>query len=62
MLACKDGAYPWVEHPKGALLRQALALPANIRLDWKSSPGTSALAYFLKIVNYDSKKFYDITP
>jgi len=30
---------------KGALLGQAAALPANIRLGWKGLPGTNAQAY-----------------
>jgi hypothetical protein len=30
---------------KGALLRQALALHANIQLGWKGLPGTNTLAY-----------------
>jgi hypothetical protein len=35
-----------VEHLKGASLGYAPALPANIRLGWKSLPGTNALAYY----------------
>jgi hypothetical protein len=38
--------YTRVEHLKGASLRQALALPENIRLGWKSLPGTNFLAYY----------------
>ncbi len=33
---------------KGASLRYAPALPANIRLGWKGLPGTNALAYYEK--------------
>ncbi len=34
-------------HLLGApLLARLLALPANIRLDWKGLPGTKALAYY----------------
>jgi hypothetical protein len=44
----RPGAYPKVEHLKGASLRKALALFANIRLDWKGLPGTNALAYYEK--------------
>jgi hypothetical protein len=35
-----------VEQLKGASLRYALALLANIRLGWKGITGTSTLAYF----------------
>jgi len=45
MFVCEPGAYPRVEHLKGASLRKALALPANIRQGWKSLPGTNTLAY-----------------
>ncbi len=31
---------------KGASLRQALALPANITLGWRGLPGTNTLAYY----------------
>ncbi len=31
---------------KGASLRQALALPADIRLRWNGLPGTNTLAYY----------------
>jgi hypothetical protein len=34
-----------------------LTLPANIRLGWKSLPGTNSSQ---KFVNYGSKKFYNI--
>ncbi len=40
----RTGAYPRVEHLKGASLGYALALPTNIRLGWKGLPGTNALA------------------
>jgi hypothetical protein len=30
----RPGAYPRVEHLKGASLESALVLPANIRLGW----------------------------
>jgi len=39
-------AYPRVEHLKGASLRKALALPANIRQGWKGLPGTNTPAYY----------------
>ncbi len=42
----RPGAYPRVEHLQGTSLRQAPALPATIRLGWKSLPGTNDLAYF----------------
>jgi hypothetical protein len=41
----KAGAYLGVEHLKGASIRQALALPTNIRLDWKGFPRTNTLDY-----------------
>jgi len=40
------GAYPTVEHLKGALLGLAPALPSNIRLGRKGMPGTDILAYY----------------
>jgi len=42
----RPGAHPRVEYLKGASLRQAPALPANIRLGWESLPGTNTLAYY----------------
>ncbi len=42
------GAYPRLEHLKGASLRKAVALPANIREGWKYLPGTNTLAYYEK--------------
>jgi len=42
MFVGKAGAYPRLEHLKGASLGKALALPANIRL---GLPGTNTLAY-----------------
>ncbi len=50
-----------MEHLKGALLRQASALPANNRLFWKSLPGTNTLAYY-KMCKLRPKKFYKIAP
>ncbi len=35
-----------MEHLKGASLRQAPDLPANIRLYWKGLPDTNTLAYY----------------
>ncbi len=35
----RQGAYPKGEHSKGASLVYATALPANIRLGWKSLSG-----------------------
>ncbi len=42
----RPGAYPRVEHLQGALLGEALALPAIIRLGWKGLPVTNTLAYY----------------
>ncbi len=46
MFARKPGAYPRVEHLKGAALEEAVALLANIRLGWKGLPGTNTLAFY----------------
>jgi hypothetical protein len=35
-----------LEHLKGASLGYAPALPTNIRLGWRSLPGTNTLAYY----------------
>ncbi len=35
-----------MEHLKGASLRYAPALSANIKLGWKGLPGTHTLAYY----------------
>jgi hypothetical protein len=40
------GAYPRLEHPTGASLGEALALPSNIRLGLKSLSGANALANY----------------
>ncbi len=45
----RQGAYPRLEHLKGALLGWPTALPANIRLGCKG--------LFGKLVNYGRKKF-----
>jgi hypothetical protein len=42
----RPGAYPRVEHPKGASIGLPLALPANITLGWKGLPGTNTQAYY----------------
>ncbi len=42
---------------KGVLQGQALALPANIRLGWKGSPGTKHSSLLQKSVNYVRKSF-----
>ncbi len=44
-LMVRPGAYPRMEHLKGALLGQTPALPTNIRLGWKYLPATNTLAY-----------------
>jgi hypothetical protein len=41
MFESKAGAYPRVEHLKGASLG-----PANIRLGWRGLPETNTLAYY----------------
>ncbi len=45
----RSGTYPRLEHVKGASLRQASALPANIRLSQKGFPGSNILAYYKKL-------------
>jgi hypothetical protein len=42
----RPGDYPRVEHLKGASLGWTPAFPANIRLGWKSLPGTNAQTYY----------------
>ncbi len=59
LICVRPGAYPRVEHLKGALLGQTPALPTNIRLGWKSLSGTNT-SLFTKSVNYIRKKFYNI--
>ncbi len=56
-----EGAYPRVEHLKGASLRQAPALTANIRLGWKGLAGTNT-SLLQKSVYYDRKGFYSTSP
>jgi len=46
MLVGRPGAYPRLEHMKGASLGKATALPANIGLGWKDLPGTNTLALY----------------
>jgi hypothetical protein len=46
-----------VEHPKGSSMGQAPVLPTNVILSWKGLPGTNALAYYEKFVNYGRKKY-----
>jgi hypothetical protein len=46
-----------VEHLKGSSIGQAPVLPTNVRLGWKRLPGTNALAYYKKFVDYGSKKY-----
>jgi len=46
MFVSKAGAYPRVEHQKGASLDKALALFANISLGWNGFPWTNTLAYY----------------
>jgi hypothetical protein len=42
----RPGTYPRVELLKNASLRQAPALPVNIRLGWKGLPETTTLPYY----------------
>ncbi len=60
MLTGKAGAYPKVEHLRGAaLLGRLLALPTNIGLGWECPPGTDLLETF---INYGRKILYNIVP
>jgi len=57
MFAAKAGAYT-SEHLAGApLYSRLLASPTNIRLGWKSIPGTNTLAYYENLQNYGCKFF-----
>ncbi len=51
-----------MEHLKGASLMKVLDLPANIRLGWKSFPGTNTITNYKKFVNCGQKRFYNIGP
>jgi hypothetical protein len=51
MFVGKAGAYPRAEYLKGASLKYAPALPANIRPGWKGLPGTNDPAYYEKFYN-----------
>jgi hypothetical protein len=51
------GAYPIVEHLKGASLVYGLTLPANIRLGRKGLPGTNSQAYYKNSQNMALKTF-----
>jgi hypothetical protein len=55
------GAYPSVAHLARSPIGLAPALPRNIRLDWKSLPGTNTLA-ITKIRNLRPQKIYNIGP
>ncbi len=47
MFVRKIIAYPKVKHLSDApLLGRLLALPTNIRLDWKVLPGIKTIAYY----------------
>ncbi len=54
-LRARPGAYPRVEHLKGASIGQVLALPTNIRLGYKGLPGTNTLAYYENLLITDKK-------
>jgi len=60
LFVSKAGAY--TSDLSGApLLGRFQALPTNIRLGWKSLPGTNT-RLLQALVNYACKKFYDIWP
>ncbi len=44
------------------LFGRLLALPTNIRLDWKSLPRTNTPAFFRKFANYGQKSFITLGP
>ncbi len=43
-----------------SFLGKLLALPANVRLDWKVLPGANTPAFFGLIISKKEKKFYNI--
>jgi hypothetical protein len=45
-LSVTSGAYPRVEHLKGASLVYPPVLSTNIRLGWRGLLGTNTLAYY----------------
>ncbi len=45
-LWARPGAYPRVEHLKGASLEKAPAIPSNTTLSWKGFQGIITLAYY----------------
>ncbi len=50
-----------MKHLSDAPLKgRLLTLPTNIRQGCEGLPGTNALTYYKKIINYDCKKFYNI--
>jgi hypothetical protein len=53
----RPGAYPRVEHLKCASLMKVLVLHTDIRLGWKSLPGTNTPAYYKKLYSTALKSF-----
>ncbi len=59
-LLVRPGAYPRMEHLRGASLGKAPALLTSSRLGWKGLPRTNSLNVIRKFVNYGRKKFHNI--
>jgi len=55
-------AHPKLEHLKGVSLREALPLPANVRLGWKKLAKDKHSSLLQKFINYGNKKFYSTGP
>jgi hypothetical protein len=58
----RPGAYPRVEHLKGASFGYAPALSANIRLSWEGLPETNNLAYYENLYITAVKSFIVLAP
>jgi hypothetical protein len=62
MLLVRPGAYPIVEHLKGASLGETPALLQNIRLGWEGLPGTNTQAYYKHFLITAIKSFITLPP
>ncbi len=52
MFAGKGKTYPSEATFKPCVLVRLLALPSNVKLDWKGLPTTYSLAFLQRFVNY----------
>jgi hypothetical protein len=62
MFVGKARSLPYNGHAKGASLRSAPALPANISLGWQNLPGTNAQAYYENVLLMAVKSFITLAP